>query len=345
MAATRVGIVGGGVAGCSLARTLSLLSKGSGTPAIKTTLFEMGRGLGGRTATRRSSDSKLEGLAINHGAPAFDALSKEFKNMISEMEATGHVAPWKDMITGSFDANSGKLTMPTSSPTMFYRGAPAMSSLCEGLINGLEDEQFKCRFRTMVKDFKFSDKTKAGTAKISASTIGWQLSTFSAYIYFYTGDKGLSATLDEIGQLRGDPVFVVMQDVLIYAFAESILNFRLLRRTHGRGGTAEAMGARSDSKDEKSVIGTLLSSFEKVCSSIGVEAPKGRACYGPALHRWGAAFPANIPSPTSSKPFRIHAQARLIFAGDFLAIPGGRIETSYLSGAGAAEDLLAYYNS
>ena len=56
----RIGIVGGGVAGSSLAKVLK--DKG-----MAVTVFEMGRGAGGRMATRKSRE--IPGLSINHGAP------------------------------------------------------------------------------------------------------------------------------------------------------------------------------------------------------------------------------------------------------------------------------------
>jgi len=58
--AARVGIVGAGIAGCSLAKVLK-------ETGLAVTVFEMGRGAGGRMATRKSRE--IPGLAINHGAP------------------------------------------------------------------------------------------------------------------------------------------------------------------------------------------------------------------------------------------------------------------------------------
>ena len=58
----RIAVLGGGVAGCMCAATLSR----TGTCV---TLVEMGRGLGGRASTRRTREDP--NLLIDHGAPKF----------------------------------------------------------------------------------------------------------------------------------------------------------------------------------------------------------------------------------------------------------------------------------
>ena len=58
-------IIGAGAAGCALAAALRLRGWGGSIQ-----LLEIGRGPGGRTATRRSR--RDAGLAINHGAPLFN---------------------------------------------------------------------------------------------------------------------------------------------------------------------------------------------------------------------------------------------------------------------------------
>ena len=63
-----LGIIGAGPAGCALAAALRLRGWG-GT----ITLLEIGRGPGGRAATRRSRSDPA--LAINHGAPLFNIRS------------------------------------------------------------------------------------------------------------------------------------------------------------------------------------------------------------------------------------------------------------------------------
>ena len=58
----RVAIIGGGVSGCASARRLAQLA-----PTAQITLYEIGRGPGGRASTRKTRS--LPGVCINHGAP------------------------------------------------------------------------------------------------------------------------------------------------------------------------------------------------------------------------------------------------------------------------------------
>ena len=63
----RVAIVGGGVGGSAAVRSIS---KRFGS-RVAVSLFEMGRGLGGRAATRKSRDDAR--IMVSHGCPAFEA--------------------------------------------------------------------------------------------------------------------------------------------------------------------------------------------------------------------------------------------------------------------------------
>jgi predicted NAD/FAD-dependent oxidoreductase len=56
------------------------------------TIFEMGRGAGGRMATRKTRD--MPGLAINHGAPLFVASHDSFRDLIAPLVASGSVREW-----------------------------------------------------------------------------------------------------------------------------------------------------------------------------------------------------------------------------------------------------------
>merc|ERR1719382_453558 len=69
----RIAVVGGGVSACSLAYALrdQLASK-----TLSLTLFEMGRGPGGRASTRTTRE--FPDLHVDHGAPSFSARTAPF---------------------------------------------------------------------------------------------------------------------------------------------------------------------------------------------------------------------------------------------------------------------------
>lgn len=78
-----VAIIGAGMAGASAARALSLAG-------CHVAVFDKGRGIGGRTATRRLAD----GTGFDHGAQYATAHDPGFAATIASWTQAGIVAPW-----------------------------------------------------------------------------------------------------------------------------------------------------------------------------------------------------------------------------------------------------------
>ena len=81
-AAVDIAIIGAGIAGLSCARAL-------GAAGHTVTLFDKGRGPGGRMSTRRTG-----GLCFDHGAQFFTARGADFRRQVAQWQALGVVAPW-----------------------------------------------------------------------------------------------------------------------------------------------------------------------------------------------------------------------------------------------------------
>lgn len=79
-------IIGAGMAG--LACASALIRAGH-----RVTLFDKGRGPGGRMSTRRLS-SPLGDVAIDHGAQYFTVRHPEFRQLVGQWHDQGVVAPW-----------------------------------------------------------------------------------------------------------------------------------------------------------------------------------------------------------------------------------------------------------
>ena len=79
-----VAIIGAGMAGLSSARMLR-------AAGVSVTLFDKGRGLGGRMSTRRQDD-----VQFDHGAQYFTARGTSFRLLIRELKDRGAVAEWSD---------------------------------------------------------------------------------------------------------------------------------------------------------------------------------------------------------------------------------------------------------
>eukprot|EP00960_Hanusia_phi_P057179 763482-Hanusia_phi.AAC.13 len=122
----RVGVVGAGIAGSSLARVLN-------EAGASVSVFEMGRGAGGRMATRKSRD--YPGLAIHHGAPLFVVDDPEFAGMLEPYIAKGVVKPSASQVY-SLDWRTKGMEQVKMDKT--FVAHPDMTSLCESLLEGVQ---------------------------------------------------------------------------------------------------------------------------------------------------------------------------------------------------------------
>ena len=87
----RVGIVGAGISGLLCGQRLLEL-----TPGADITVFEWGRGPGGRTARRRVTLSDGTEVSFDHAMPFFDATSARFQALLASWEASSLAAKWPE---------------------------------------------------------------------------------------------------------------------------------------------------------------------------------------------------------------------------------------------------------
>lgn len=107
-------IIGAGITGITCARML--LDAGR-----KVVVWDKGRGIGGRLATRRVGDE----MAFDHGAQYFRAADPAFQTVLEDAEAAGAVAPW----AGVGDS------------TPAYVGTPGMNALVKHMARGVHVRQ------------------------------------------------------------------------------------------------------------------------------------------------------------------------------------------------------------
>lgn len=106
-------ILGAGLAGLSAARKLR-------AHGHETAIFDKGRGVGGRLATRRMGEARLD-----HGAQFFTTRGEQFTDMVAQAVDAGAVAEW----CRGFAEHDG---YPR------YRGATGMTSLAKWLAADLD---------------------------------------------------------------------------------------------------------------------------------------------------------------------------------------------------------------
>uniref|UniRef100_A0A7S4V2X6 Amine oxidase domain-containing protein n=1 Tax=Alexandrium monilatum TaxID=311494 RepID=A0A7S4V2X6_9DINO len=153
----RVAVVGAGVAGTSCSWQLLQAAR----HPVAVTLFEMGRGAGGRASTRRSRE--LPGLGLNHGAPLFHLRpSAEVADLVEALRAARHIVEWQGT-SGSVDAATGALGQgpasrgePAAEAADFERfvGSPGMSALADGILRLPAAAPVETRYSTKVSSMQ-----------------------------------------------------------------------------------------------------------------------------------------------------------------------------------------------
>eukprot|EP00931_Biecheleriopsis_adriatica_P047985 TRINITY_DN27702_c0_g1_i1.p1 TRINITY_DN27702_c0_g1~~TRINITY_DN27702_c0_g1_i1.p1 ORF type:complete len:436 (-),score=76.22 TRINITY_DN27702_c0_g1_i1:106-1413(-) len=160
----RVAVVGAGITGSACAWRV-LTGKTKGMEGLAVSVFEMGRGAGGRAGTRHVRE--FPGLHVNHGAPLFHvpAADSETKPLISALASAGHVAPWqgtfgslsaKTGAAGSAGASRGELELGAQ-PFSRYVGVPTMSAVAGGclqLAKETDGAKLSTHFAVRIKEFR-----------------------------------------------------------------------------------------------------------------------------------------------------------------------------------------------
>jgi hypothetical protein len=106
-----IAVIGAGIAGLACARRLA-------DAGLAVAVFDKGRGIGGRMATRRM------GAGIDHGAQYFTARSAEFRAQVADWLAAGAVAAW-----------DAPVALGRSGPA--YVGTPRMTAPAQALAHEL----------------------------------------------------------------------------------------------------------------------------------------------------------------------------------------------------------------
>jgi hypothetical protein len=93
-------------------------------------VFEKSRGLGGRTATRRT-----DGRQWDHGAPAFDASERWLQPLVAEWTRLGVVEPWHPSVARAAEGSLTRVASPFSNHAVASGG---MSQLAHHVAQGLD---------------------------------------------------------------------------------------------------------------------------------------------------------------------------------------------------------------
>ena len=307
-----IAIIGAGMAGLSCAKRLR-------EGGHELTLFDKGRGPGGRMSTRRM-EVDGETVRFDHGAQYFTARDPDFKEQVSAWHAAGIVAPWK---AGGDDA---------------WVGTPGMNAPIRAMA-----EDLGVRFSHRVESIAKHD----GTWRLEGE--GIEPASYDAAIIAVPAEQAaplLARQRADWGELASatvsDPCWTLM-----LAFDQRVAHQADAIREAGPIGWAARDSAKPEREtgerwvvqadprwsadhleDSAEEVSTLL--LQQFASAIGQDLP---AIAASSAHRWRFA-----KSGRAGAEKLWDADLRLGACGDWLIAP--RVEAAFMSGRALAEEIL-----
>lgn len=322
----RVAVIGGGLSGLTCGRTLT-------DHGFDVTVFDKGRGPGGRVATRRDEPD----LAFDHGAQYFTARHPHFLRHVEAWVACGLVAEWRGQIV---KLDSGTVT--ESSPQSRFVGVPGMSAVAKHLAADL------------------SVRRETRMTRLTRSSAGWELTdsdgrTFGPFDFVVStlpapqaaellGDHPFAAEANAVTMASCWAVMVAFDDRLSVPWDGAFVNDSPLgwvARNSSKPGrptgadcwvlhASPEWSAEHLELQPEEVAPQLLTAF---ATAIGQDLPASTHL---AAHRWRY----SLGSEVADRRALFDSSTGLVVCGDWLA--GGRIEGAFLAGAAAAGHLLRH---
>ncbi|CAH2033412.1 unnamed protein product [Thlaspi arvense] len=357
--AMKVAIIGSGISGAVCASTLA-------RNGFSVTIFDSGRGPGGRMSQRREIGQDGEELTFDHGAPFFCVSNSDALALVHEWESRGLVSQWKQAF-GSFDCASNKfLGIQKEGDGNKYVGVPGMNSISKALC---QESGVQSMFGTGIAKLEWLEEEIPWLLKDSK---GQNVGRFHGVV---ASDKNivsprftqLPPPLDlnlvpELATKLQQHIPVLPCFSLMLAFKEplslipakglSFKNSEILSWAHcdsakpGRSTDSERWILHSTPDYAKSVIAKtgLQKLSNETLNQISEEMFKefqrsGLVTCLPFFmkaHRWGSAFPAK--SIAVEERCLWDRKRNLAICGDFCVSPN--VEGAILSGLAAASKLL-----
>jgi len=304
-----IGIIGAGIAGLSCATTLQ-------QAGLNPIIFDKGRGLGGRLATRRTAS----GLQFDHGAQYATARSEEFGKVIAAATHAGQVASWD---TGE-------------SPR--YVGVPGMSGLAKFLGRGLDIHQ-----NTQIS----AVRDTANGCDVTAGDQSWKFKTLAVTVpapqaITLLGEQhALSPKLSDVELLPCLTLMAAFSAEATIPFTarrdpDDALSWIALDSSKPQRPTQQCWVAHANPQwsaehleaDPETIAQLML---PLLCERLGVDAATATHA---VAHRWRYAL---VSKPLGS-PFLRNADSTLYLGGDWCL--DARIEAAWTSGHAIALDIL-----
>lgn len=323
----KIAIIGAGLAGLTAAKQLA-------AAGCEVTVFDKGRGVGGRMSTRRVDDQP----AFDHGAQYFTVRDERFQQAVDEWISAGVVAPW----LGKIVSTSGNGTfMPTDSDKTRYVGTPGMNAIARHLASQ----------HSVQSGVQVAPPVRLGEAWQLQTTAGDSLGKFDRVIVtapapqatqLLAAEPVLANAAAQVNVAGCWAVMVTFAERMPLGFDGCFVNespLSWIARNNSKPGRPEverwvlhAGPEWSNANIEltpDAAAKQLLEVFRQVTGTANI---KPTAC---VAHRWRYA----LPIEQLGAKFLSNRDDSLLAAGDWC--DGPRVEGAFLSGLAVADRLMA----
>lgn len=335
----RIAIIGAGMTGASAARALA-------DAGAEVTIFDKGRGPGGRMSSKRLQTDPAAGgyLQLDMGAQYFTARHPWFLRQVLQWQQQGLVQRW---VFAPYVWQHG-LLLPSDDAAIRYVGAPAMHQMLRAELGTL-DQHYSCTVTELSYSQSSFSSQQCGEWTVSTAD-GASYAGFDALILTCPPEqcRQLLTTQPLAERLPADlllPCWAVALQLAepvthpaVGIFGKSgALSW--CARNHakpGRVGIAEHWVLHLTAKSSLQLLEARPEAVAAVAEQAFSHIVGQKLQVTSALcHRWlYASYNAELPSPgVFSEPAQ-----RLVVAGDWSF--GGRVENAWLAGLMAASQLL-----
>ncbi|WFS04595.1 NAD(P)/FAD-dependent oxidoreductase [Rhizobium tumorigenes] len=322
----RVGIIGAGIAGLTLAKAISA------TASVR--VFEKSHGVGGRMATRW-----IDAVSYDHGAQYFTIRNDRFHDALETARANGVVEPWNGHVASLSD--DGLLERPKSS-TVRYVGIPSMNALPKSMSVGL-DIQPESTVGAITGEpgrwfVNIRDRTEGPFDWVIATAPAPQSALMLPARF---------AHHDKLGHVRMNGCFTLMVNIdmkhsaqIPFAaahVADPVINWISLNNSKPGRPASPCLVVNSNAVWADLNMDMPLEKVRQALIEAArrhVQMDAGEADTA-TVHRWRY---ANVERP-AGEPYLLDKGSQLAACGDWCI--GGRVEAAFLSAAGLGDALVA----
>ncbi|MEO0478801.1 MAG: FAD-dependent oxidoreductase [Planctomycetota bacterium] len=328
----KIAVVGAGLSGAICARVLV-------DHGLEVTVFDKGRGPGGRMSTRRMEGDDPASWSFDHGAQYFTARDPRFRRSVAQWIEARQVAPWRGRIV----ALEAGIEGPDPNPGPRYVGTPSMNAVVRHL-----HEDLSVRFETEVRGVS-RDGERFGLVDSEGRDLGefdlvlCAIPIPQASALLGELEPSFAERFEEHQVLPSICTMLALDGELDLGFDAAFVTDEVLSwvaRNNSKPGRSSGGGdcfvLHSTGDWAKQVlelephhwISAMTEAFTRV---VGRDLPASRHAAG---HRWRYALPIR----TDRSPSAFDRKLGLGLAGD--GCTGGRVEGAFLSGQDLAGRVL-----